>query len=677
MIIYNFFRYYRFAYTSIIFFILFVQINTIESLTFQVEATAFICRPCWQRTERTHRQRIPEVEEQSGREDNPPENPNSRPTSMNLPGLLRAPNTANSCIFQYCLNESRRRVPENIIVHMLCRYSYFLPNSARVCNEHLEQNLWHLLPLQDNTSDEFTAAQIISVVSMLQRRITHNTIDFEEYENMAPGEFQTWTGLRHEQFAELLENLSSLRLLNKRKTILAAALVKLRTGDSNARLANIFKCGETTFHRWLAIGRDALLDDFVPFNLGFDHISREDVARRNLLIPNNLFGNPLSSEEDRKAITICDGTYVYLQKSGNYFFQRQSYSHHKYRNLLKPFLLVSTDGHITEVMGPYSAVTSDADIMNDIVNNEDSPFHWFYRSGDVFILDRGFRDAMENLHSCGYIPHMPETKCPNETQLTTDQANKSRLITICRWVVEVVNGRFKRDFRLLRNIYNNRALRNMFDYFRIAAAISNRFHVLIEDNPHAANILEIINERMHVVNRLAELVERHNYNRRRAQFTPMAADIPEFADFLRISEHELFLFALGVYQLKQAKSYYAEHILNNGSFVIELCNAMPDEHLTELQGTNLWMVRGRIQSRHIRARQYYVYIVIDRSLCGREAIAHHYCTCVIGKRTIGCCSHIMCIIWYMSYARYLSNISLPAFGLDNIIVIPDEYDLLV
>lgn len=214
-------------------------------------------------------------------------------------------------------------------------------------------------------------------------------------------------------------------------------------------------------------------------------------------------------------------------------------------NLLKPFLLVSTDGHIIEVMGSYAAVTSDADIMNDIVNNQDSPFHWLYRSGDVFILDRGFRDAMENLQSCGYIPHMPETKCSNETQLTTDQANKSRLITIYRWVVEVVNGRFKRDFRLLRNIYNNIALRNMFDYFRIAAAISNCFHVLIEDNPHAANILEIINERMHMLNRLVELVERHNYNRRRAQFTPMSADIPEFADFPRISEHELFLFALG------------------------------------------------------------------------------------------------------------------------------------
>lgn len=51
-----------------------------------------------------------------------------------------------------------------------------------------------------------------------------------------------------------------------------------------------------------------------------------------------------------------------------------------------------------------------------------------------FILDRRFRDSVENLESYGYVTHMPETKYPNETQLTTDQENTSRLITICRWV---------------------------------------------------------------------------------------------------------------------------------------------------------------------------------------------------------------------------------------------------
>ncbi|CAK1590054.1 unnamed protein product [Parnassius mnemosyne] len=440
---------------------------------------------------------------------------------------------------------------------------------------------------------------------MLQRHITEEILDFEQYENIAPAEFHTWTGLTQDQFTELLDSLPSLRTKKNKRTLLAAVLVKLRTGDSNARLANIFKCSETAFHTWLKIGRNALLEDFVPLNVGFDHISRD------------------------------------------------------------------------EVNGPYAATTSDADIMNDMLNNADSAFHWFYRSGDVFILDRGFRDSARNLESCGYVQHMPQTKYPNETQLTTDQANKSRLVTICRWVVEVVNGRFKRDFRLLRNVYNNRALPSMFDYFKIAAAMINRFHVLIEDNPNAAAILEIIHQRINMQNRLADLVIRHNYNRRRAQFTLMTADMPEFVDFPRMDENELLLFALGVYQLKQAKSYYGEHVLDNGAFTIELSNELSNEDLAELQGNDLWMIRGRLQSRHVRARQYYVYIIIDRLLSGRQAIAHYYCSCIIGKRTIGCCSHIMCIIWYMSHARHLPAITPPAYGLENIIVVPNDDDFIV
>ncbi|CAG5041284.1 unnamed protein product [Parnassius apollo] len=221
----------------------------------------------------------------------------------------------------------------------------------------------------------------MTIVSMLQRHITEEILDFEQYENIAPAEFHSWTGLTQGQFTELLDSLPSLRTKKNKRTVLAAVLVKLRTCDSNARLANIFKCSETAFHTWLKIGRNALLEDLVPLNVGFDHISREDVAHRNLFLPNNLFGNPSSPEDERKAITICDGT--------------------------------------------------------------------------------------------------------------------------------------------------------------------------------------------------------------RAQFTLMTADMPEFVDFPRMDENELLLFALGVYQLKQAKSYYDEHVLDNGAFTIELSNELSNEDLAELQGNDL------------------------------------------------------------------------------------------
>lgn len=53
---------------------------------------------------------------------------------------------------------------------------------------------------------------------------------------------------------------------------------------------------------------------------------------------------------------VFDGTYIYIQMSSDYVFQRRSYSTHKSRSLLKPMVIVGTDGYILDVIGPYFAI---------------------------------------------------------------------------------------------------------------------------------------------------------------------------------------------------------------------------------------------------------------------------------------------------------------------------------
>lgn len=65
-------------------------------------------------------------------------------------------------------------------------------------------------------------------------------------------------------------------------------------------------------------------------------------------------------------------------------------------------------------------------------------------------VNRGFRDSLPLLRSCGYNVLIPLSPEDNEPQLTTSQANKSKAVTLCRWVVEVVNGIFKSKFKLFR-----------------------------------------------------------------------------------------------------------------------------------------------------------------------------------------------------------------------------------
>ncbi|KAH9636739.1 hypothetical protein HF086_007637 [Spodoptera exigua] len=221
------------------------------------------------------------------------------------------------------------------------------------------------------------------------------------------------------------------------------------------------------------------MGDFVPLHLGFNHLTVQDVASRNKIIPEGLFGNPDLPPDVKPAIVICDATYVFVQSSSNYLFQKQTYSLQKLDNLVKPFLIVCCDGHIVECLGPYKATLNDATITSLNLINEGSCIRSFFRRGDIFLLDRGFRDVINELQEHGFVTHMPESLLENEHQLTTQQANRSRLVTMCRWVVEIVNGGIKRDYRLFRHVFNNRAAMHLNDDFRICCALLNKFHVTI------------------------------------------------------------------------------------------------------------------------------------------------------------------------------------------------------
>lgn len=206
--------------------------------------------------------------------------------------------------------------------------------------------------------------------------------------------------------------------------------------------------------------------------------------------------------------------------------------------------------------------------MKQILNNhedetEEAPVRWFLHEGDCLILDRGFRDSISDLEECGYEVYMPPSLGRNERQLSTEAANKSRLITMVRWVVEAVNGRMKRDFKLFRNKYFNLALRTAmidFEIVRIAAALVNANQLPYEDSRFTEQFIEMIERNRNRPNLLADYVERHRLDRQRVAFFRMDATNPEINDFPRMDLDELIVFAVGTYHVKIAKSYCSEHV---------------------------------------------------------------------------------------------------------------------
>lgn len=590
---------------------------------------------------------------------------------LNLPGVQenitltnyrRTSETTHRCFVPNCVNPERQRIPRYLKRAILKNQKLYITPNARVCQNHSVVYNWENILNEFEFVATFNSSQIESMLNLLSSAPNNVVLNFEDIENANDNVCHYWTGLDTIKFLYLFRSVPQLNgLCKKAKSALGMYLVKLRTGESMARMASLFLVGKGTVCTYIKKVRNCLSEHYVPIHLGLNHLTRAAHSARNLLIPQGLFGT-----EEINPIVICDGTYIYIQKSSNYLFQKKTWSLHKYQNLVKPFLMVACDGHIIEVLGPYAATQSDADIMKAIFESPESPMRSYFRQNDVFILDRGFRDAIGLLTSLQYLVHKPESLDVGETQLSTIKANKSRCVTLCRWVVEVVNGRFKRDFKLFRNKYFNIYSRNLMPDFKIAAALLNNFHPVITDHPDAQHILNRALSRLEMPNLLADSVIRGRINRDRTNFVNINAQLPELHVFPVMEMRDLILFGLGIYQIKQARSYYGEHIRQNGSFRIEV-----DTNLDRFPPNKL-LLRGKIRSRHTSNRQYFTYILLNlngQDWCQR--IEEYYCTCIIGKRTVGSCAHVMTIVWYLGWARHQDNVQPPASFLDGILVRED------
>lgn len=308
-------------------------------------------------------------------------------------------------------------------------------------------------------------------------------------------------------------------------------------------------------------------------------------------------------------------------------------------------MLVTCDGHIIEVLGPHAATTNDATILNTLLNGPDSAILWILQPNDVFILDRGFCDSIASIETHCYVGVMPKSGARRGSQLSTLDANKSRLCTICRWPVEVVNERLKRDFKIFRHGFCNVAMSHFFTDFRIAAALTNAFHVDIIDSSNASQFINIAKDRLNVTNHLADYVDERRLNRNRAKFINITADAENLAAFPSLTPEELTLFAVGTYQIKLAPSYYSEHIRNTETFIVQIYNGqLTDLSNFSMPTDNVVLIRAHLKSRHTSSKVYRCYILIDDNNHGLDKITHYCCSCFSGRRTIGSCAHAVCLV---------------------------------
>ena len=130
----------------------------------------------------------------------------------------------------------------------------------------------------------------------------------------------------------------------------------------------------------------------------------------------------------------------------------------KKASLCKPFTICCTDGYVLDLPGPFYANQNDASILKNVLKDPEG-ISKILKTGDIFILDRGFRHVVGHLESLGYRVYMPALK-GKRPRLTTAEANNSRFVTKIWWVVEAIRN-YRQKFKLLPNEINNETLPNI------------------------------------------------------------------------------------------------------------------------------------------------------------------------------------------------------------------------
>lgn len=109
----------------------------------------------------------------------------------------------------------------------------------------------------------------------------YSQLNFDNPSFLSNDEYVTLTGFDKDQFHEITESLTSLKndAVRSIRMSVATFLLKLRTRLSNKRISVLIQ--EPQIQRIIYNVWPAFMTDFVPGNLGFEHISRKDFCKNH------------------------------------------------------------------------------------------------------------------------------------------------------------------------------------------------------------------------------------------------------------------------------------------------------------------------------------------------------------------------------------------------------------
>lgn len=207
---------------------------------------------------------------------------------------LRIPSTPRS--HRYCIvcrkeGTTRNRlslITSDAQTQAFVECGIFIDSKNRCCQHHLDKTFFksEALTMISSTkySDLFSRTDILQLLENLRKMLQKTkNLNFDIPSLMSDDDYFAMTGLLKEQFDNMVTYLSSLRSTVNRsiRTCLAIFLVKMRTGLSNRILAILFGLKPSHIQRAVHATRISLMSNFVPSNIGFQHISHDDFCSQH------------------------------------------------------------------------------------------------------------------------------------------------------------------------------------------------------------------------------------------------------------------------------------------------------------------------------------------------------------------------------------------------------------
>ncbi|CAC5381038.1 unnamed protein product [Mytilus coruscus] len=268
---------------------------------------------------------------------------------------------------------------------------------------------------------------------------------------------------------------------------------------------------------------------------------------------------------------------------------------HKNPPLVKPMIIVGSDGYILSVLGPYyaNAHNNDASITKHLFKTNAEDIKQWIKDDDVLVVDRGFRDAQAFLESLNLKVEMPCFIKKGQKQHTTEEANSSRLITKVRWVVESANGRVK-QWRFLDKVVSNHIVPYIGDFVRIVSAFINCFRTPLINDFCNEELGQTMLDRAQLSKHVQKYVEDNNLIRKKAIYSEVNGT-ENVLDFPKLTLQQIRDITMGVYQLKQAPRYTESH-LSDDNYMLQTCRDRPN------------LLRVKLTSRHSSSRVYSLWL---------------------------------------------------------------------